>query len=749
MSLTERIKLSKEHRSTVLRKLKALIKKAQRIQLGEEADVSLEKVLVEIDEYWELFRQEHLQLEYLLGELEAKSPGTSEESGKVSSLTMTQYLTNAKEIYNVAYKDIVAFLTKEKEDKDLRIILKKRYAMKQVITRDIKCAKVAFNNVETAIWQHPEQIRSSKSPEEAIKIRIHINTGIKCLNSAENSLVDAFALDDDGIADFVQKSTQEVEELLEKVQPIVAFLDPYADAGRFQTESREGNLPDTSLYTDSHRGAQAKVKFKPLEFPNFSGKRRDFAHFQSIWKNIVEHSGFSKFVLANQLLTSCKGGFAHDLIKSVDIDSSEAYDKMWVRLNEYYEDTGALLSSLYRDLDRLKPVTTESVKDLIHFCNELEYIVQSLNSISPQHVEKVPVNIVDKLARSIPERLQQEWHRKYFKLSSLEKEKPLNNFVSFMNEERSIKVRFWESEEKPTRTKTGTYTTGVKTAKKAQCWLDKTHTGHWTRNCSKWKKMSPGDKRKSCLKNKRCIICLESYTRDHECSVPANIIDKYHCKECSIKHRGDIACTQKSTGKTSQKQPPSTQDDDTDATVGHIQQLSAFPARYDAQVLGVKHSVPLMTDDGSDLSFINQQFAEEEGLKKVGNKTLHVKTISGVETVKSGLYEIPLVTSKGVNHIICYSTPNKLTGKTAAVNLKRIQKIFPTYKPIEKLQRSTEPAQIMLGLDNLDFHPNKIIRSDRKLAINPSRTKGGHICPGFFSFVNNFFLNSFIKNRNT
>ena len=100
MSLTERIKLSKEHRSTVLRKLKALIKKAQRIQLGEEADVSLEKVLVEIDEYWELFRQEHLQLEYLLGELEAKSPGTSEESGKVSSLTMTQYFANAKEIYS-------------------------------------------------------------------------------------------------------------------------------------------------------------------------------------------------------------------------------------------------------------------------------------------------------------------------------------------------------------------------------------------------------------------------------------------------------------------------------------------------------------------------------------------------------------------------------------------------------------------------------------------------------------------------
>ena len=717
MTLTERIKLSKENRSSVLRKLKALIKKAQRIQLGEEAEISLEKMLVEIDEYWELFRQEHLQLEYLLGELEAKSPGTSEESGKVSSMNMAQYYANAKEVYRVAYKDIVAFLTKEKEEKDLRLLQKKRYAMKQAIQRDLKCAKAAFNNVGAAYWEHPEQVRSFQSQEEVVKIRIHINTGIKCLNSAEVNLVDAFALEDEGIADFIQTSTKEVEELLERVQPLVAFLDPYAEEGKYQIDSREGGLADTTLNTSSHRGAQAKVKFKPLEFPNFSGKRKDFAHFQSIWKNIVENSGFSKFVLANQLLSSCKGGFAHDLIKSVDIDSVEAYDKMWVRLTEYYGDTGALLSSLYRDLERLKPVTTESVKDLIHFCNELEYIVQSLSSISPQHVEKVPVNIVDKLAKSIPQRLQQEWHRVYFRLSSIEKERPLNNFVSFMNEERSISMRFWETEEKPTRTKTGTFTTGVKTVKKAQCWLDKAHSGHWTRHCFKWKRMSPEDRRTSCLKNKRCIICLENYQKGHECSVPASVIEKYHCQECSVQHRGDIACKQRYIGKASQKQQPRDNEESTDSTVGYVQQLSSYPARYDAQVLGVKHCVPLMTDDGSDLSFVNQQFAEEEGLKKVGNKTLHVKTISGVQTVRSGLYEIPLVTREGVSPIICYSTPNNLTGKTAAVDIKRIQKIFPSYKPISKLSRSTEPAKILLGLDNLEFHPNNVIRREGKLAI--------------------------------
>ena len=125
MSLTERIKLSKENRSSVLRKLKALIKRAHRVELGEEADISLEKMLVEIDEYWELFRQEHAQLEYLLGELEAKSPGSSEEAGKVSSLTMAQYYANAKDVYKVAYKDIVAFLTKEKEEKEQRLLAKK------------------------------------------------------------------------------------------------------------------------------------------------------------------------------------------------------------------------------------------------------------------------------------------------------------------------------------------------------------------------------------------------------------------------------------------------------------------------------------------------------------------------------------------------------------------------------------------------------------------------------------------------
>ena len=58
--------------------------------------------------------------------------------------------------------------------------------------------------------------KEARPQEEVVRRRIHINTGVKCLNSAEFNLVDAFALEDEGIADFIHTSTKEVEEIMGK-----------------------------------------------------------------------------------------------------------------------------------------------------------------------------------------------------------------------------------------------------------------------------------------------------------------------------------------------------------------------------------------------------------------------------------------------------------------------------------------------------------------------------------------------------
>ena len=114
-------------------------------------------------------------------------------------------------------------------------------------------------------------------------------------------------------------------------------------------------------------------------------------------ENIVEKQGYSNFVLADQLLISTENGFAHSRIQAIQIVDESSYTVMWNRLEEHYEDQGAILASIYQDLDNMKSVRNDSAKAIVDFADELESIHENLFHLSPEHPQKVDVNRVDKL----------------------------------------------------------------------------------------------------------------------------------------------------------------------------------------------------------------------------------------------------------------------------------------------------------------------------------------------------------------
>ena len=83
---------------------------------------------------------------------------------------------------------------------------------------------------------------------------------------------------------------------------------------------------------------------------------------------------------------------------------------MWNRLEEYYRDSGAILSSIHHDLDALMCVENGSHKDFVAFVTELEVIHECLSIISDDHQTKIDVNKVDKLAKLLPEYLRIHWN---------------------------------------------------------------------------------------------------------------------------------------------------------------------------------------------------------------------------------------------------------------------------------------------------------------------------------------------------
>ena len=449
-------------------------------------------------------------------------------------------------------------------------------------------------------------------------------------------------------------------------------------------------------------------KMKPREFPTFNGRRRDWPRFKARWKNIVEKQGYSNFVLADQLLISTENGFAHSRIQAIQIVDESSYTVMWNRLEEHYEDQGAILASIYQDLDNMKSVRNDSAKAIVDFADELESIHENLFHLSPEHPQKVDVNRVDKLVHLIPENLQSLWNRHYFELDSCAKESPYSEFVRFMCRERAVRLRFIDIPgEKQKPNKIGNYSGETSTPSRT-CWLDDSHQDHWTRHCEIWRALTPRERRQICLEKKKCLACLDPYIQGHTCSIPRQIFDKIMCKNerCYVKHRNDIACHASESKQTDVVEMQSS-----------FIQSQAYTARYNVQIPCRQHTIPLFADDGSDSSFIYEKCARDNGFKEVGKKTLSIKTLNGSKRVQSRLYEVPLVTKDSIETIVCHSVPQPLTGEGISVNMDKMKALFPLYKGIENLQRDTKPAEILLGLDYFKLHPQHRVCSNGNISI--------------------------------
>ena len=292
-------------------------------------------------------------------------------------------------------------------------------------------------------------------------------------------------------------------------------------------ECRSGNpyeIEDQEVALGTYRDTKP-MKFRPQELPTFTGARKDWARFKSIWQNIVEKQGFSAIHLAGQLYDSIKKGTALSLIKAITIKDATSYRIMWDRLEEYYSDTGAVLASLLQDLEELKSVRNAKNKDVIEFINDLELIHESLYSISEKHPERIDSNRVDRLASCLPDTCRDLWNRVYFRLDPETKQAPFSEFVLFCTEERSLRLRFLDVHKDSTssdrRVSSHSAESSSSGKKTPECWLDQ--GSHWPNRCRKWKELSPLKRRKVCLENKKCLLCLEDYKYNHKCNIPASI----------------------------------------------------------------------------------------------------------------------------------------------------------------------------------------------------------------------------------
>ena len=162
------------------------------------------------------------------------------------------------------------------------------------------------------------------------------------------------------------------------------------------------------------------IHLKKMSLPTFSGQRKDWPELKIVWKQLAEGAIKNKTALAHELKRSVKGE-AGRRIKSVYVTKPEAYDTMWKKLGDYYDDTSATVQAALEDLHKLKPVSETDYRGLVEFIDVVESSYSQLEELN--QLNTLTMRDIDFVNGLLPNHLGLEWIRKYHDMSQTEKER--------------------------------------------------------------------------------------------------------------------------------------------------------------------------------------------------------------------------------------------------------------------------------------------------------------------------------------
>ena len=149
--------------------------------------------------------------------------------------------------------------------------------------------------------------------------------------------------------------------------------------------------------------------------PEFSGLRKDWAEFKTVWRKLAECTFSNRAALAYELKKSLKGA-AKDKVKNVYITRPDAYELMWQRLSEFYDDCSASVQSALEDLHRLKAVQENDFKGIVNLVDEVEGVFAQLQELGQTAV--LSAREVDKICELLPSSIRMVWNRMFFQLEN-------------------------------------------------------------------------------------------------------------------------------------------------------------------------------------------------------------------------------------------------------------------------------------------------------------------------------------------
>ena len=200
-------------------------------------------------------------------------------------------------------------------------------------------------------------------------------------------------------------------------------------------------FPPSVSGTFPHGAPPATIHTKKPSLPTFSGERADWPEFKCVWRPLAEGQFAHRIQLAMELKRCCKGRAA-DKIRHIYVTSESAYEEIWARLSEDYDDPGMSSQAAINQLATLRAPDADNYEALVRMMDTIEGIHSQLKELN--HLGAVHTHDVDRVSMLLPKDMRVEWFRRYRDLPQGDKIQPFTEFVSFLRRERSAIARLAE-----------------------------------------------------------------------------------------------------------------------------------------------------------------------------------------------------------------------------------------------------------------------------------------------------------------
>ena len=468
-----------------------------------------------------------------------------------------------------------------------------------------------------------------------------------------------------------------------------------------QDEHRTESALETSFTKTGHAS-----NIKKIELPDFSGNRKDWPEFKSMFKHLAEAAIPSEQALAFELKRHVKAP-ADALIQSIFCTKKGAYDKMWQRLGEVYDDAGATITSALSKLYTLQR-PGDDMKLIVSFINEVELVYAQLEELG--QVNCISIRDVDAINNLLPLNMKMDWNRQFVKLSEDLKTKPFAPYMEYLEAERAaiIRVAGPSLGTKPKRTAYTGFT--EQNPVMLSCAIHG-NAGHSTAQCRSFKARPLKEKYDILKREKLCFKCFLRHKKD-QC-------EETNCELCGRSHNKMLCFhPQEKSSIKEDNEEENPQAVTKTALANTAEAAAAILPIGKIKVDGTERNAMALFDSGSDTSYITFRYADKIGLKASGKTKLDVTTMGNVTTTLSTrTYTIPLRTCEGEGIEITAYGIKEITGKVSNPDSKTLETLFPKFD-CKRLEREEKEVDILIGCDNFGLHPKReVLKAGRNLSI--------------------------------